>query len=865
MKRKWLLAFLIFFCLALGGFVYFHKFFLPVQLKKIIAAKAQEFLGRPVAIGALDYSFLKGVYIKGIRIAGEGSAPGDFIAIDELSFKLAFPSFFKARGFVIPSIVVERPQISLVRRDQEKFNFTDIIEKWRQRPKTKSSAQIIVGAFVIRDGRLTYTDQRNNVTERLDGLNAQINFSLQRSVKFTVKAVASQTPLFAKGEYALSSRKLQLRFQSRDLDLAKYWPLFFSTEFFDPESGIVPKVDLLVNHEPHFLKLSGDLSLAGLAAGLKEGKSIRGDFAGEGMSVERKEKTWTVKGDINFQHAKIDLAAGRFFKGNGKIFSFLFVRNKNAFEVKGGLDMPNGTAVLGSHTVDVQNIDGNLSVSNGLAETERLSFTALNTPVTLRGKVRDFADPDIDLKYQADAVDLGVLSSLFPGALEKRQLALTGRASLTGHFKGRASLWSDADIQLKAKVKDATLTSGAFNKTLTGLNGDIAISPDKLTCNDLQGRFEKQIFILNGSLVNFDEPDVDLTLASDPLNLTSQLRIRDKNVHIMALHGYYADSSFDLTGNIDTGKRSFPAELQGKFDLNLEDLKDLAPEKNLKAADPRGILSLGAVLKGPLANWTDWELSVNGESSAVSLYGLTADNVQVHYDQRNRFINEGKITGGLYSGGFVFNASGDLNRPDQPLFISLSLQNVELAELKDDLKLKNKALAGTIKANFSGEGKLKAMADLQGKGYAEIIDGHLGQFHLFKGLWETLLIPEFLNVVFTNARADFQVKNRRIATPNLNLKSRQVELNGRGWIDFNQKINFSISPAFSQIALLESTSGLKKVPTSVLTKNSDIVTIKITGTVQNPKYLPITDPAKVIKKTTGAIWQGIEDIFSEIF
>ena len=75
----------------------------------------------------------------------------------------------------------------------------------------------------------------------------------------------------------------------------------------------------------------------------------------------------------------------------------------------------------------------------------------------------------------------------------------------------------------------------------------------------------------------------------------------------------------------------------------------------------------------------------------------------------------------------------------------------------------------------------------------------------------------------------------------------------------------NISPTFSEIAILKTKSPIRKLPTSILNRTSDVITIKVSGNLQRPKYIPVTDPKKVLKKTTEAIWEGIEDIFSGIF
>jgi len=987
MRRKIFIIFSIVIFLVLSLFFYFQKVFLPTQLKKIVVTKVQELLDRPVKIDQIDYSLRKGIYLKNIIIFEKEAVEKAFVTIEEISFKFLLPSLFKNKGFIIPSLVIYKPEFNIVHQDNAEFNFSDIIQKFKQRPASSPSSTLLIGHIDLNHGQLDFMDIRRNRQETIKDIDIKAMASLPKAIQlaFNGTIASSQTPLQLNGDYAIDKKILNLKLNLTTFDLAKYLPLFYENDNVLVHNGVIQQADITLNYKKDDLQLSGTFDISNIDAMLLNDQTLKGHLVANPLTIQWKDKILTIKGNWATNETQLNLNNNQNFQGNLKATDFALRRDQTQLEVKGNLELTHGHMNLsdnrnflgsinlkdgllikspegveiktslegrelfiqwgeeqkfigdirspktvlkiygpkkelntslsvekaqldlplnrtfkGNATItlslqldptqtepltysgsaeieqgsltgipNIQQltaIQGRLNFETNKIQTERLNLATLDSAITLSGSVENFKNPVLNANFQSDKIDLNRLASLFPDFLTKVNITTTGQAAINGHYKGPMASWTEADIQLKTKIKETSLHLKQFNETITGLNGELQISPNQMSLKNLQGIFREQKFTLDGSLVNFKQPSIDATLSSDDLNLTSQIDIQEKEIQILSLRGYYLDSTIDVKGDISLD--GVPrGDLKGDFDINLEDLGTLTPtfEKKLEEIKPVGIVSLDVRLQGPLQDWTSWQLIVSGQSSSLSLYGLHADTVNLYYDQRNKFINEGKITANFYDGQLILSSSGDLNRDDQPFFISLMLNNTSLAKLKHDTPLKNKELAGMLKAGASLNGSLKNIPRLQGQGFVTIRDGHLWQFNLFKGLWEALLIPEFVDVVFTDAHADFQIKNQRIATPNLNFKSRQVELNGRGSLDFKGNINLDVSPTFSEITILESDSPFKKVPASVLSKTSDVLTIKITGTLQNPKYLPITDPSKIIKKATGAIWQGIEDIFSEIF
>ncbi|MCK5083390.1 MAG: hypothetical protein KAR31_10825, partial [Candidatus Omnitrophica bacterium] len=148
-------------------------------------------------------------------------------------------------------------------------------------------------------------------------------------------------------------------------------------------------------------------------------------------------------------------------------------------------------------------------------------------------------------------------------------------------------------------------------------------------------------------------------------------------------------------------------------------------------------------------------------------------------------------------------------------------------------------------------------------GSLNITDGHLWQWNILDGMSKVLFIPEFKNFVFTEARSDFTIGGRRILTKNAQMTSKSATLDGKGWIDFGQNLNFNIKPTFSRLAILQSES-LKKGITSILTQTDGYLNISLTGTLEKPKFRVEKNPIKIIEGAIGDTTSTLKGVLEGI-
>jgi hypothetical protein len=145
---------------------------------------------------------------------------------------------------------------------------------------------------------------------------------------------------------------------------------------------------------------------------------------------------------------------------------------------------------------------------------------------------------------------------------------------------------------------------------------------------------------------------------------------------------------------------------------------------------------------------------------------------------------------------------------------------------------------------------------LNGSGSINIEKGNLWQLELFKGLGEFLLIPEFQKIVFKEAAGDFLISDGKISTDNLMLESEPVNILFEGNIDFAGNIDFKVTTQLAE-GLVKDITDIKGIFSSILAQSTNAISIKLSGTVKEPKYKIIPLPGQLFKKAKDFIIQDI--------
>ena len=670
--------------------------------------------------------------------------------------------------------------------------------------------------------------------------------------------------------------------------------------------------DLIARSDERGIRLETALNIEGLDAAFSADHKLSGNLTTQKTKFAFDEGKLGVLSDLQLSGGRFDWGEGKYLQAELKSAQTLLVCEQNVCEVKSDLDFGNAhlqftpqTALEGHpagnltyqydpngqdtkysysgelHFADavvkdvpyvgrIEKIRGTVQISTDRLASGQLIFQARETDIEASGSLINFGQPLLNIKAKTDNLDLQKLFAAFPVLAERMNFTAAGTAVVETSYLGDIKSPATADIQLNAKLRDAAITSPKVPGEITEISGGIDYKKDLIVWRNLQGLYQKNQYTINGQFADFSRPTMDVQVASQDLNAAAQFKILNQAFQIVFLTGKYFNSSVDIKGDVHLLEGNEPdMDIRGTFTLSLEDLSAFpaALKDRLAKLQPVGTFSGEGLFKGRPKNWRDWDLTFTARAPTVSLAGFHLDDPTIEYAQRDRHVSKCNLTGRVYNGNLNLISSVDLAQDDTLARLTGSLEGMDLAVLRESNLPKNEFLAGRLSALVNLSGVPANPARWKGDGSLSVTQGHLFRWNILDGLPEMLLIPEFKDVVFTDGQANFTMADGKITTADATMNSSSISLKGQGWIDLGGNINFDVAPAFGELVAAESGS-LKKIP-SLLLSQGDYVSIKLTGTLRNPRYKVQTLPFKILEKTTdvlrGGIKEGIGTILKEIF
>ena len=173
-----------------------------------------------------------------------------------------------------------------------------------------------------------------------------------------------------------------------------------------------------------------------------------------------------------------------------------------------------------------------------------------------------------------------------------------------------------------------------------------------------------------------------------------------------------------------------------------------------------------------------------------------------------------ELSAGFYGGTLGGSASTDLSRAVPGYSASVRLDKVDVAPLLSayDPGLKGLVqgrLKGRLDLTAAGAGMDPILGTARGTGDIEIADGSLTSFSVLKQLAALLEMAGGKGVgrdstPFEYLRATLAVADRRARTDDLALHSKDLDLEGKGWVGLDATLDLDVAARFSE----EATSGM---------------------------------------------------------
>ena len=302
-----LLIFLVVF--GLLGF-----FAAPPLIRHIAEQQLSKQLDRPATIGRIALNpYTLRFEADNIHI-GERGGQGNFVDISRLIVKPSWSSLFRAAP-IVDEVQVDSPRFNIIRYDAQRFNFTDLIDKFTKQPSKPNSKPTLFSVSNIRleNGQITFDDRLLGVKHVIDQWKLGIPFIATLPSKTDIfvqpllRARIDGSPLAIDGKtkpFAASREsEVSLRFDGLDLPrLLSYAPHKLPVTVQAGKLSTDLKLNFIMSDDAPSLRVAGTVDLNDLDV-LDENKQPF--FAAHALHVAAAELE-PLKGVYHFDDIRLD-------------------------------------------------------------------------------------------------------------------------------------------------------------------------------------------------------------------------------------------------------------------------------------------------------------------------------------------------------------------------------------------------------------------------------------------------------------------------------------------------------------------------------------------------------------------------------
>lgn len=823
---------------------YIDKVFLPKKIKSLFVETIKTQTNREVSLESMHYNIFKGIIIKNLTIYDNAQyGKREFLNIEKISFNFLYFPIFKERRIFIPSLYVQSPHLLIEMENKNTWNFSDMpfLENLNQPKKAKGGLEFVVRKIGVLDGKIAFTDNAHTpvFSKEINAQEIRLFLALPAVFKFKAAFVVNNngkppTEIKTSGEIYPYKNYASVSLLAKALSLTEYSTYYKELLPIKILNGISDmKIDFLLKNN-----------------------NLTGSLKSEINELRIKEADFQAQGDAG-------LAAD---------FKYI-LGQENSLTYNGKMTVKNCTMKGLPFINTVQAATGKLLISEQLLKVEELEGKAYDCPISLSGYLKDYENPYIDFRINFD-FDLTKLKVLLPENIQEsfRDFQTSGGSKISAQLKGFiAKADTPLEFTAKSSFADAKIEVPYLKQPITKLAGNISVDNNKLIWKDAKFKYGDYDMTSAGSIVDFNNPYVDLNVLSKELKVVLNFNVKElpedktkKAIFLNKLEGSFLNSSFSLLGNIKDLSEPF-LNIYGDVKLDLVGIRPILPRQIqgiLSGLNITGLCNASVLLNGRLKDWQNWEMIVKAQSPEISASGFKLGDVFIDYRMKDKYIYLQEMTAKPYEGTLTANASLNLESSDNPYLINIEAKDVKLELLKLDTPFAKKDISGLLNAKTSLNGYGMGLENLKGSGWLYVKDGKLWEMPLLRPIADLLFLPSFEKVTFKDAVGSFTIENKNIMTNDLQLISDEVVLLWEGRIGFDRTLDFSITTQVTEEYVAKSTT-LGKLTTTILGQAGGFVDMRLTGTLAEPKYAIIPFPVgRILEKQ---VIKKIKDVFGGIF
>lgn len=810
---------LVVFLIAASGIIYLNNYYLPVRLKAQLQDYLTQKLGYNTKIEKISYNLFQGVMITNLTVFDNiNDKDNTILNVNNLHFNVLIFPLFKEKKIIIPVLHIDQPRLYIRYHKDNTFNFSRALSSIKQpapSADTHTNFSLLISKIDVSYGTIVFSDERytpyfEKTIQDLDigiGLTPSLNVHFVADGKFATQD-NSFTKISIKSDYNIPTKELISNISLANLKVSDF-------------SSYSQKIPLSIQ--------SGTITDAII-------------------ELKLDKDTLNANAILNFNDAilrkwDIALTSNLNIKGN---FKYNYTDKQNNYNANIKISM--GKLEGLKYAKGINEIAGDIAVAKDKIRTENLKFKALGSDINLKGEFSEFSDPNLYLEFSSQTADL---ESIFTALRFPANLKLEGKGKASYILSGQKINKNPIQQEASFEITNAKFSAPFLKEPLQNVKGRVIFSKNsELEWSNIAFDYLKTTYSTNGKLSELKDPQINFDISSKDLKVTSDIKIKNKIVNIKTLEAKMQNSLLNLKGTIDTREQNNPGlNLSLNSTIRSEDIAKFLPEKTTNIINKLKILTslkLSGEVTGNAKNFKDLNISLKGDAELLSLYNLKFENLSFNLIQKNKQLSIPRLSAKFYSGETNASFILDMNSEIPAYQLNLSSKDVDLSQLKMDTDFKDKDIFGKAKINALLSGQLQKIETLKGIANVDIIEGKLWQLNLFKGLGEFFLTPDYKNIVFDEASGTFDIENKTIATDDLTLKSIPLTLMADGQCGFNGDLDVTVYSKTNK-ELIKDSADIRKFTAAIFGELRNSLAVRITGTIQKPKYSLVPLPLDFLK------------------
>lgn len=521
---------------------------------------------------------------------------------------------------------------------------------------------------------------------------------------------------------------------------------------------------------------------------------------------------------------------------------------------------------------------------DGIYTIRDLKFTGTLNNLSLKGAIEGtdgsmrFGDtfqkaPGIPLRATIDASYAADTVAIRQADIAIHTLAVTGKGDI--------------------KLGDASVINLSINSKPFSLDGWEKLIP-AVAPLQLAGKMELQT-TLRGKVGAGAAPQIQGTLSwtdggarppnfPTPLkNVNTKINFTGQRADITATTLSLGESKIRLAAAIE---RFSPLTLSYKLSTPQiwpADYRASLPEER-KADVLKNLTSEGSVIV------KDGNVSYQGKLSSGegTLFNIGYKNLETGLSLANKIANVRNLRVDVLQGAVQAEAEYAFNAAVPRFSLNSRVQGIDIKQLYDALSPKAERdirgrLNADMKVSGSGEKWEQMQPTLRGGGQAEVVKGALLNFNVAEGALSGITgIPGLTNILsprlrtkypetfeakdteFKEMKALFDVADSRMNITDLRITAADYGVQGKGWADFNRKIDFRSTLVFSQGLSGDLGSSAREIKLLFNNQNQLEIPFSVTGRLPNVKAKPDSNYlGRMVQR--GMTRRGVEELQRQFF